>query len=491
VREHAKSVPRARESASSFALSIPALVLLTQVDEHSLEVYVTTPDGIAVTKRVHAAVLVYVKTAAILGAVLSLGSLTHPLFRQEVFVETAFEKRFQAMLRSAWHKRSWHVIVADPGAGKTMGIRDMVKTAGSKAVLAVTAPKNDDEELALGNQFFSALGLPLRGHWSNRKPKLMGYLHQYGTECLIVDDAHDLSLEHLMFLKELTDQGCLQYDHPLGLCLVAAGRGNTIPLKETLDLPDPTWLQFRRRLDSLQPFCRIAGHTSEEVREILAALETVYQPLFGQLNLRRFSSSIYTWLTQPVLDPTASGRVTMHYLVRLVTAALEWSYEAKTRDVQAELLEKAASLLVLRRDTLQLIDGAGPGVEADQASIATPEQANGTETEPVSSPNEEQKRPQICSREPADQAHSRKKETQQPIALPKCMFSRAVIPIDLSRFRESGVVVVECPGCLALRTLEPHGGVLRFKVHDKRKTTTLNTAQRWAKGETDWNVVGG
>ena len=64
-----------RESPQSFALSIPSPALLTQVDEHSLELYVVTPDGIAVTKRVHAAVLVCVKTAAILGAVLSLGSL--------------------------------------------------------------------------------------------------------------------------------------------------------------------------------------------------------------------------------------------------------------------------------------------------------------------------------------------------------------------------------------------------------------------------------
>jgi hypothetical protein len=83
-----------------------------------------------------------------------------------------------------------------------------------------------------------------------------------------------------MFIKELTDQGRLQYGHPLGLCLVAAGRGNTIPLKETLDQPDPTWLQFRRRFDKLEPFCRIAGHTSEEVREILETLETIFQPLF-------------------------------------------------------------------------------------------------------------------------------------------------------------------------------------------------------------------
>src|SRR5713226_421408 len=129
-------------------------------------------------------------------------------------------------------------------------------------------------------QFFTALGLPLRGHWRTRKPKLMGHLHQYGTECLVVDDAHDLSLEHLMFLKELTDQGHLQYDHPFGVCLVAAGRGNTIPLKEYFDQPETTWQQFFRRLDQLEPYCRIEGHTSEEVREILAALEKVYAPPF-------------------------------------------------------------------------------------------------------------------------------------------------------------------------------------------------------------------
>ena len=73
---------------------------------------------------------------------------THPLFRKDVFIETAFERRFQAMLRSAWHQRSWHVIVAEPGSGKTMGIRDMVRTAGSPAILAVTAPKNEESERA-------------------------------------------------------------------------------------------------------------------------------------------------------------------------------------------------------------------------------------------------------------------------------------------------------------------------------------------------------
>jgi Mu transposase-like protein len=75
VREGAKSVPREHESAESFVLSIPAPALLTQVDEHTMELYVVTPDGTTVASRVHAAVLVCVKTAAILGAVLALGPL--------------------------------------------------------------------------------------------------------------------------------------------------------------------------------------------------------------------------------------------------------------------------------------------------------------------------------------------------------------------------------------------------------------------------------
>jgi len=408
--------------------------------------------------------------------------MTHPLFRQDVFVETAFEKRFQAMLHSAWHKRSWHVIVADPGSGKTMGIRDMVKTAGSAAILAVTSPKNNDDEQALGDQLFGALGVPSRGHWSTRKPKLMGHLHHYGTQCLIVDDAQDLSLQHLMFIKELTDQGRLQYDHPLGLCLVAAGRGDTIPLKETLDLPDIMWLQFRRRMDKLEPFCRIAGHTSEEVRDILAALETVYSELFPQINLRQWSSVIYTWLTQPGLDPTRSGRVTMDYLMKLVTTALEWSYEAGDASVRAETLEKAAELLVLRRNTLRLIDGAGPDAPVSRPDGAEEARANGTEPQRETVQGSEQQN--------TTETVGTVGEQVQTVKTPKCTFS-GIVSIDLERFLASSTHLVECPGCGRTRTLEPHGGVLRFKSHDKRKTTTPNTGQRWAMEKMNWDVVGG
>jgi transposase len=74
-RGHEKGSPRSRQSPLSFALSIPAPAQLAQVDEHTMELYVVTKDGIPVASRIHAAVLVCVKTAAIMSAVIALGPL--------------------------------------------------------------------------------------------------------------------------------------------------------------------------------------------------------------------------------------------------------------------------------------------------------------------------------------------------------------------------------------------------------------------------------
>jgi len=104
VRERAKSLPRLRSSPESFVLSIPSPALLTQVDEHSLELYIVTPDGIAVAERVHAAVLVCVKTAAILGAVLSLGSLKEEDYMRllKMAIEPKDRLVLQAGCEHAW-----------------------------------------------------------------------------------------------------------------------------------------------------------------------------------------------------------------------------------------------------------------------------------------------------------------------------------------------------------------------------------------------------
>jgi hypothetical protein len=159
-------------------------------------------------------------------------------------------------------------------------------------------------------------------------------------------------------LKELTDQLALLFpEHPpLGLCLVAAGRGASIPLKDVFDQPETMWIQFRRRLDRVHPYCRIASHTEGEVRHILLSLEQIYRPSFPELNLQQWTGSIFTWLTHPLLDPQKSGRVLMDPLMKLVTTALEWSYAGGEKNINPKHLEAAAEQLTIRSDAIYVID---------------------------------------------------------------------------------------------------------------------------------------
>jgi hypothetical protein len=56
---------------------------------------------------------------------------------------------------------------------------------------------------------------------------------------------------------------------------------------------------------------------------------------------------------------------------------------------------------------------------------------------------------------------------------------------------DSGIRLVECPNCARTRSLSPSKVVLRFPSHDKRKTRTPNTDERWAMEQTIWKAVGG
>jgi len=161
-----------------------------------------------------------------------------------------------------------------------------------------------------------------------------------------------------------------------------------MPLKEVFDQPETMWMQFRRRLDCLQPSCRIASHTEGEVRDILLALEQIYRPSFPDLHLQQWTGSIYTWLTHPLLDPQKSGRVLMDHLMKLVTMALQRSYAKGEGDVSPKHLEDAAEQLTQRRDTISVIDGQDPKKEDESQKQESLEESE----EPKPKGNKEAKR---------------------------------------------------------------------------------------------------
>ena len=120
--------------------------------------------------------------------------------------------------------------------------------------------------------------------WDVRRAWLVQALAEAAVEGILIDDAQDLNLAHLAFLKELTDNlAAPPYLRQGGLCLVTAHSGNVIPLKEIFSRPETLWRQFRRRLDTERPFCLVQGHTQEEVRAIFATFEAIYRSQFPQL----------------------------------------------------------------------------------------------------------------------------------------------------------------------------------------------------------------
>jgi hypothetical protein len=98
------------------------------------------------------------------------------------------------------------------------------------------------------------------------------------------------------------------------------------------------------------PISVVQGHTEEEVRSILVAFEDIYRSQFPDLQLGRWTRSIFTWLTHATLDPDGSKRVTMDHLSRLVTSTLRQTYEQGATDVDASALQATTELMILRRD---------------------------------------------------------------------------------------------------------------------------------------------
>ncbi len=296
-----------------------------------------------------------------------------PFVLQRNFILTPFEKRFQGILQNARRNRSWHIIAAVPGSGKSLGINDFVRHSGARKqangrtffpVLAIRAPEDGATEQALGQTLSDAFGVVPNMPWYARRTWLVQSLASTQVECIICDDAQDFSRHHLAFLKKLTDNlAAPPYERLVGLCLVVAHSGSVAPFKEVFARPEILWRQFRRRLDTERPICTVLGHTANEVRLVLTAFEDLYRSQLPDLQLRLWADSIFEWLTHPILDPDATGRVTMDHLARLVTTSLQRVYEQGATNVDAATLTEVAEMMILKRDEVVTIDGLPADVE--------------------------------------------------------------------------------------------------------------------------------
>lgn len=104
ARSGLKHLPRDKMSPYSYTLSIPFPAEECQVDEHTIDMIIVAQDGTRITRRVHAAVMVCVKTGAILAGVLSLDSPKEEDYMR--LVKQAMEKKDDLVKRFDC-KHSW------------------------------------------------------------------------------------------------------------------------------------------------------------------------------------------------------------------------------------------------------------------------------------------------------------------------------------------------------------------------------------------------
>jgi len=143
ARSGLKHAPRARMSPKSFVLSIPYPAHICQVDEHTMDLLVVAPDGTVLTRHVHGAVLICVKTAAILAAVLSLDSLREEDYMRLVKMAIEPKDRITALYdcQYPWPCSGKPAVIfhdrgkiftrrsCDPGVGRSPGHHDRASSA--------------------------------------------------------------------------------------------------------------------------------------------------------------------------------------------------------------------------------------------------------------------------------------------------------------------------------------------------------------------------
>lgn len=249
--------------------------------------------------------------------------------------------------------------------------------------------------------------------------------------------------------------------------------------------------QAARRMRDL-PFHRYHLNNETECSEFATALRTFLEkvPLdvdvpdllshwrwFGEWSLGCIGV-LSDWLVETVDALCQQGETTLT-IEALKRHALQpdqrvrMEMEARTGERKVELA-KAQSEHELQRllgNTMAL-----PGITVTSAS------RNGVESAPEQSASTRSKT-RIARAASRDLVGDQVKTAN----ILKCSFP-GVVEIEPKRFLDSGIKLVECPDCVSMRSLELRNGVLRFPSHDKRKTRTPKTDQRWAMEQTIWEV---
>ncbi|MGE5328881.1 MAG: AAA family ATPase [Deltaproteobacteria bacterium] len=277
------------------------------------------------------------------------------------FIETPFAERFQSFINDVRLKKKWAIVGAYARNGKSWCIKDLVKNSGAVKeyngktwvpVIAIRSPESSTPTDMISSLCRCFGKLP-QSNTSALKKWLIENIPHLGVEQIIIDDAHELNLNHLRFIKWLTDTLELEKNYYLSIVLssILGASGCISILQKIQQYRHEEWMEQVYERFSLSR--EVQGLSPNEVAQVLNAYEEIYKPFLPEIKLMKYTNNIFGWLTSTELDIHNSERVAMEHLSKLIYEAVRLAcIEFKMKDIPITLLYHAFNVNLLNRDRL-------------------------------------------------------------------------------------------------------------------------------------------
>lgn len=296
-----------------------------------------------------------------------------PFLPIERFIRTGFAVRLLAVLEHVMATGTWMIVTALPGDGKSTTLDHFIGRhaahwvdgeGGQRVRIVPVLATRVSRGVGSADRLMVALAHGLGAVPNLRayqfRDWLVGAIVRAGVRMIAIDDAHELTMGQLSYLRELTDQ-LASRGHRVAIVLLAASAttdpraGNPWRLVAANDLVAE---QFRRRLNGPDPIVHVAGLSRPEVGRVLKTWEVLYHERFPELELARWTGSVFHWLTDERNDTAGSGRVRMKHLADVVDAALALAWAEARPGLRADGMDlyHAALRLTVRGFTHVVLD---------------------------------------------------------------------------------------------------------------------------------------
>jgi hypothetical protein len=306
-----------------------------------------------------------------------------PFIPARRFIPTGFSHRLMSVLGHAMTTGAWYLVTALSGDGKSKSLAQfrsehpafIVEEPGGRRVrkvpvLTTRVSSGIQSADKLMHALAHGLGAVPSLREAERRQWLVEALRTAEVRLIVIDDAHELTMHQLSYLRELTGQ------------LAELGWEPAVVLLAACDSTDPRsgqpWKmivrsdlvaeQFNRRLDGPDPIVFIEGLSRVEVGRVLSTWDLLYRDRFPDLHLATWTTSAFGWLTDPRNDKARTGLVRMRHLTATVNAALAVAWAEERTGLRSDGMDLygAALRITVRGYTIAVVPADhGDAVEGE------------------------------------------------------------------------------------------------------------------------------